>query len=207
MKNSKVIFLLLLPFILEIAASCCRCDAPVKSSYVHCSFTTNNLNIINGISSVSISGFISKDNYGIQLNVNRKELTCSAPTQSFSLMSSAYACSCAPGFEFEATNTITSITVSTVNDFDATHLGGSDITSYFEVNYLSEVYSLTDFIAVIKTKLYALDSFVAGNLSEFIADLSLATAPILGTQHQFEVQIVLSDGQILSQQTIPVDLI
>jgi hypothetical protein len=96
-----------------------------------------------------------------------------------------------------------SIKIFTLNDFDAQHSGNSDITDYFKIahSYLS----VEKYVASMQ--------YTYGEYNTTLSDTSLKTdlllmnAPTTNNKQQFTVQVELSDGRILEQQTPEIELL
>jgi hypothetical protein len=203
MRINKILSILLLLMLIELIAACCNCVEPTSYYYTNCSFTLKNLDNTGAEPVVAYSDTISKNAYGIRITVSRIENTCSTKLNGFSLIQSAYAfdCFCPPEVQYLALDSIASLEIKTINDFDAEHPANSDISNYFSVFKGNEFTPVNEYITNLETTLFDLEN----STLEF--DLLLMSPPTAGTRHQFEVIIGLSDGRILTAQTGYLELI
>ncbi|NII23795.1 DUF5034 domain-containing protein [Pseudoflavitalea sp. X16] len=197
----KVIFLLLFPLIAEVVISCCNCMEPVIRRYTNKTISVEHLDNSGSEAVVSTSGSVTKKAYGIRLRLIREQLACIQQRKSLFIQSAyAYSCGCEPALQFLAKDSITSIKVYTLNDFDGTHPAGSDLSGYFKVYSVYNFMTIEDYLKYMDVTLYAesqLDTRI---------DLLLMTAPVLTGQHQFKVQLTLSDGRTLETETSTIEL-
>lgn len=108
---------------------------------------------------------------------------------SFNLMSPAYGCSCALGWEGSKDEELVNFTVSTINDFDDEHLAGSSINDLlqYEGSYFDEsTLPLVDFLADEQ-----MDKLRYEDMR-----LSLSQAPVLDSVFQVKVHMELSTGEV-----------
>lgn len=196
-RINKIILILILPLMVEIIVSCCNCPETTFLNYTNCNLNVCNLNNSGASPIISQSDTIPKKAYGIKVSIMRSENTCKLKRNNSFLIQSAYAyaCSCPSEFEYIPLDSIVSISITTIHDFDSEHLRSSDISEYFHVFEYQNFISIDDYINIIETKI---PDYME---STFEFDLFLMTPPMLGTEHQFEVKIKLSDGRILNAQT------
>ena len=202
-----VTFLLLFP-IVNLFYSCV-CDITTKyESYSHKSLLLKSLDN-SGVEIVETEGQqINKNAYGIRLYLTREKNVISHVKQINSIFTqSAYALSydCPPEFFYSPSDSIVSIKIITINDFDEKHSGDSDITDYFRV---AHTYStVNNFVANMGFS-YGID----GEFEDFTGkdikiDLLLMMAPTVNNHHQFKIQVELSDRRILEQLTTEIELL
>jgi hypothetical protein len=196
-RINKILIILILPLMVEIVISCCDCPETTILNYTNCSLFVTNLDNSGESPIISQSDSISKNAYGIKLSIIRNENTCELKKRNSIFIQSAYAydCFCPPEIEYMPLDSIVSISITTTHDFDSEHLEYSDVSEYFYVFEYNEFTSIADYISSIETSIP--DYFE----STYEFDLLLMTPPTLGTEHQFEVNVELSDGRILSTQT------
>lgn len=144
----------------------------------------------------------NKKAYGIRLQINREETACLQRKISlFSQPVYAFSCDCGAALEFIPRDTIQSIHIISLKQFDAANGSNSDVSAYFKVyenysyttieNYLKHAY-----ITVHEEKELLLN-----------LDLLLTNPPASLEQDQrFKVRITLSDGRILEQETTDIKL-
>lgn len=198
----KVIFLLLLPLMAEVVVSCCNCIEPVIQHYTNKTISLSHLDNSGQEAIVSASNTVLKSAYGIRLQLIREKLACLQQRPSL-FLPSAYAmgCHCPPPQQYLAKDSIASITLFTLADFDNDHPAGADLSGYFKVY---KPYSYTPIEDFVKNAPGTL--FDERELSTTI-DLFLMAVPAVGGDHRFKVQVRLSDGRILEQETSPVKLL
>lgn len=117
----------------------------------------------------------------------------------------AFSCDCFPGIISSPIDSITSIQIYTVNEFDPTHPAEADVSDYFHVFEFNEFYGLPEYIDRYTNILF--DYYIDDFIVPLQWDLLLMSPPSLGIEHQFKVQVNLSDGRILSMLTNKVNLI
>jgi len=114
---------------------------------------------------------------------------------SFSLMNSAYACSCIVGAVRSKEEKLVNLSIITLNDFDDDHLANSDITDLLEFKghfWDGEYYNdnggltMTEYVTNRKDKLLDGEDIV----------LKLLSAPTLNESFKIKVVMELSDGEI-----------
>jgi hypothetical protein len=187
--------------------SCCGCNEETQhENYSHQTIFLKNLDNSGKEAIESEALQLNKNAYGIRLYLEREKVVIAYEKKQINsiFIQSAYAtsCECPPEFLYFANDSIVSIKIFTVNDFDNLHLENSNITDYFKVagsfssieNYVKNLYYT-----------YAEDFEYWGR--ELKLDLLLMTAPTANNKQQFEVQVTLSDGRILKQKTLEIELL
>ena len=205
-KKLIILFFLLVPIVSALFHSCCNCDVETQhENYSHKAMFLKNLDNIGAKIIESESLQLNKNAYGIRLYLEREKVVvaCAKPINSI-FIQSAYAtsCKCPPEFLYFPNDSIVSIKVFTVNNFDNQHLENSDITDYFRV---AGSYSTIDSYVANMRYTYADDFEYRGR--ELKLDLLLMTAPTANNKQRFEVQVALSDGRILKQETLEIELL
>lgn len=202
MKTKKIIFILLLPLILEIVVSCCECIEPIFQNYTNKAITINNLDNSGREPIVSASTSILKTAYGIRIQLLGEKIACiERPISIFIQSAFATKCDCPPSYQFLPKDSITSIKILSLNDFNSNHSANSEISDYFKVYKYYSFSTIQDYLKNTPAVLnYESDLAIK-------IDLLLMTAPTIDNQHKFRVQITLSDGRILEQDTSIIELI
>lgn len=202
MKFPKALCILILLPLLDLLIACCDCpDETLQSSYSNCTLELKQLDNAGPSPLESSSPEIKKRAYGLRLTLARKEGMCFNKINTFFTTSvNAFSCECPPTIIYTPQDSIVSIQVFTQNAFDATHPAGSEISSYFHVLTFGAFYTL--------------DEFLQNNYNELTEvidplkwDMFLMSPPSLGIEHQFNVQVNLSDGRILSVLSPKINLI
>lgn len=186
----------------ELLVACCDCYEPMYFNYTNCSMSVSNLDNTGSKPVVTQSNTISKEAYGIRVEINRNENICKVKPNHSIVFQSAYAmsCDCPPELQYLPLDSITDIKLISLNDFDSEHLANADVSNYF---YISGGNQFTEISKFIENDYSVLYNFTNPGL-EF--DLLLMFPPTLGTEHQFTVEVELSDGRILNVQTEVLEL-
>ena len=135
----------------------------------------------------------------------KKTFACLKQTNSF-FIQSTYATSVPDCYDYiySAIDSIESIKIFTLNNFDNQHSENSDITDCFRV---ARAYSSIEEYVKNINYTYECDDFETLPWKDIMIDLLLMTAPTTTNNQQFKVQIKLSDGRILEQQTSEIELL
>lgn len=208
-KKLIILFFLLVPIVSALFHSCCNCDVETQhENYSHKAMFLKNLDNIGAKIIESESLQLNKNAYGIRLYLEREKVVvaCAKPINSI-FIQSAYAtsCKCPPEFLYFPNDSIVSIKVFTVNNFDNQHLENSDITDYFRV---AHSYSTVENDVANRRYSYGSDAeFEKSCGKEIKIDLLLMTAPTISHLYQFKIQVKLSDRRILEQLTSEIELL
>ncbi|HRP90899.1 MAG TPA: DUF5034 domain-containing protein [Edaphocola sp.] len=202
MRINKILVVLLFPLIAEVMISCCDCIDSLIGHYTNKTMIVKNLDNSGPNPLTTTTNSVPKEAFGIRVQLTRERTACLAPPQSF-FIQSAYAtsCKCPPPNQLFAQDSVVTIQIFTLNDFDPNHPANSDVSDYFKVFEGSTFSTITDFIKKKKTVLYSDDEL------ELDFDVLLMTPPSLNQSHKFKVKITLSDGRILEEMTPSIDLI
>jgi len=188
----------------------CGCgELPVSVSYSHKILIVKNLDNSGASAIESESLQLNKNAYGIRFYLIREKDIIARIKQTNSIfVQSMYAFTKAPCPEYFhfPSDSIVSIKIFTINDFDDQHLTDSDVTNYFRV--AGSFSTIENYVAGVR---YTFDWGYITDFEDFIAeiklDLLLMTPPTATNNHQFKVQVTLSDGRILEQLTTEVQLL
>ena len=119
------------------------------------------------------------------------------PKQSFSLINSAFACSCIEdGYFGSQDERLDDLTVITLNDFDEQHRAGDTINDLLEVQFFDESTDLNEYLA-LDTALIKYDQL----------GLALKKAPDLNEEYHVRVDVKLSTGEVYQTQSRPIRII
>ena len=204
--KTKIILILLFPLVTNLIMSCCNCEATITQHYTNSSFTLQVLDNSGSSAIVATSDSIIKKAFGIRMQLIR-ELTARLHKRCSILMQEATAsdlCSCGPGKEYLPKDSVISLKIITVFGFDSMHPANSDVSDYFKVAPGDISFET---IAQYMPMLNANYSDYDPNNISLSIDFLLMTPPTINTQHQFIIQIMLSDGRMLQQQTGLINLI
>ena len=201
-KNIKVALLVLIfPLLVDMGIACTPNHKSDGGLYSNKSFSVSNLDNSGRNTFITTTDSVLKKAYGIRLHLVR-EIFVTNKSPQYIFIQSAYADSPPIYYhDYLPLDSIVSMQIFTINDFDDFHPAGSEITDYFKVY---QNYSFTPIKEYLNkaSKIYS-------HLSDLQVDIDmlLMTAPIINTKHQFKIQIKLSDGRILTQETTMINLI
>lgn len=187
---------------IQLIVACCDCLDPTYFNYTNCSLTINILDNSGAEPIVIQSNTIPKEAFGIRVIINRNEDICKAKTRKSIFFQSAYAiyCDCPPEFQYLPLDSITSVKIFTIKDFDSEHLENTDVSDYFFVYRRHEFYKIDEYIEGIETIVYDFE------YQPFEFDLLLMSTPTISTEHQFKMAVELSDGRTLNALTEVLEL-
>ena len=215
-KRLIVLFFLLVPIASALFYSC-RCPNIERQYRVFSHKTLSLRNLDNsGREAVESDALqLNKNAFGIRLVLEREVISTSTTPPSRGkqansvFIQSAYAFSwnCLPPFTYSANDKIESMKIFSINDFDNQRPANSDITDLFRVT--RSFFTIENFVANHIRYEYPADSESDFDrwIRELRIDLLLMTPPTANNKHQFEIQVALSDGRVLKQQTTEIELI
>lgn len=205
-RISRIVLILSVPLIVKLLISCCDCIDTTFYDYSNCGLVINNLDNSGASPVITLETAIPKNAYGIRISINRSIGTCEVKRNNSLFIQSAYAihCECPPLFQYNPFDSIASVTIRTINDFDSAHSGGSDVSKLFYVFKRNEFIKLSEYVKNLSSILYDEKNPVFDPVFEF--DLLLMSPPAIGNQHEFEVTIELSDSRIFNAQTGIIEL-
>jgi len=202
MKKRKIIFILLFPLVAEVVISCCDCLKPVIHNYSNKTISLNNIDNSGSEPIISSAETILKTAYGIRVQISREKIVFASRSGSVFIQSAcAQDCFCPPEIQFLPQDSVISIRIFAVNDFDLNHLANADISDNFKVYKPHSFTSIKDYLKNSNLVLYDDSSL------DIIFDLLLMTAPASSDKQKFKVQITLSDGRVLEKETSEIKLI
>lgn len=197
MKSAKTILLTLYFFIGILVPACelnpgLDCDCGDYRYFNVTDLTVDPVNDFDRMSPIAPGQqVVLADFAGFYIDYVTDYHACAQPKTdwSFSLLTPAYGCSCAVGWEGSKNEELVSFTVSTINDFDDDHLAGSSINdllqyqgSYFDEDNVP----LNDFLADEQM----------GKLRFEDMRLRLTQAPEIDSVLQVQVRMELSTGEV-----------
>lgn len=192
-------------YLLGGAASCwvdyegvIPCD-PLK--YTHKDFEVYNLDNRGAEAIVTHETVVNKHAFGIRLVMDRDEIVSSRFKNIFPIFSTPlYASDCIPN-GYVAQDSISSIKIFTIADFDDEHAAGSDVSEYFSISSTSTFSVLSEYV-----NMHGSDHLYIDQLDGKL-DMLLMTPPTDSGAHQFTVEITLSDERVIEQTTNAIDLL
>lgn len=193
---------MMFPIAANLIFGCCDCLETIFFDYTNCMISLENLDNSGQVPVVSSSNSILKNAFGLRVEVERKEELCDNYSKPL-FFSSAYAtsCDCPPETIYKPLDSIVSVNIITLMDFDSTHFSNDNITGYFSVLRSTEFMSIDEFFSNEHNEIYDLDD------SNLTFDLMLMIPPAENAEYQFEVLIELSDGRVLSKISNLVELL
>lgn len=115
----------------------------------------------------------------------------------FSLMPSAWACSCLDnGWKGSKNEALQSLTVTTLNDFDSEHLANDTINDLLEVNAFGDNTNLDTYVMEHASSLIMFEDIF----------IKLKKAPVLNTEYKIKVAMGLSTGEVYEIVSKPVKI-
>lgn len=201
MKSRKVIFVLIVIFLTRLVTSCCRCNEPGKMHYYFDTVSVHNLDNSGEIVRISTSERILKEAFGLEVDLTiKKESKHFRPRSiDFSAANATY-CECLYE-QYLPKDTISSLSIFTLNTFDGNKIAGSDISSYFKVVMPNGFISIDQYLKLPET--------IYGNWlpeKEQITLYLLQPPTNLEEKHSFKVEIGFSNGELVSLTSNPVYL-
>ncbi len=199
MKATRIVFLIMLPLLADILFGCCKCIDPIYHDYTHCSITADNLDNSQSEPIISDEGTIPKQAYGIRSSLYRNTGTCQINTQGLSTMAYGMSCDCPTEEQFIARDSILSISIFTLTDFDGIQ-AGDEVTEFFRV------FRSTEFEPV-KEYFMDIDFTTSWPITDVVYfDFLPVNPPATGGEYHFSIEIELSDGRTLSASPPAVEL-
>lgn len=208
MKKKLIILFLLLVPIVSLLFYSCRCDIEQHVNYSHKALFLRNLDN-SGEKAIESDFFrFNKNAYGIRIlmPIEEKVIMAHAKQINSIFIQSANATSIEScPYVYQAIESIVSIKVFTLNDFDNLHTENSEITAYFKV---AQTYSsVEDYVENMSYTQKYRDSGLFTYYDKLEIDLMLMTIPTINDCHQFKVRIELSDGRIFEKKTTEIELL
>ncbi|RAW00349.1 DUF5034 domain-containing protein [Pseudochryseolinea flava] len=200
MKFRKVLLVLAVPFLLDVASSCSMgCDVETYQ-YVHKDLQVANLDN-SGAKAVVTSGEVKRSAYGIRLSISRDAIAAILHEPGLSFSTKLYASDCIEN-EYIAKDSITSIKVVSLVNFDEEHGAGSDVSDYFKVGLTGAFTALDDYVNMYGHQTLNLN----GPIQAHEINLLLMTQPEPGT-YQFKLEVTISDGRNFEGTTNEIELV
>lgn len=202
MKIKKIIIIFLFALIVQLIVSCCGgCGEPLELHYTNKEIIISSLDNRGEVPLVSSSTTFIKTAYGIRINFTRENIACIKKTNTFFIQSAnALSCKCPPD-HYLPRDSITSLKIFTLNDFDSNHSANSDISDYFKVFKKNTFTPISSYLKNSDSSLYYNQGYNQDT------DILLMSPPTINNKHKFKVQIILSDGRVLEQETLLIELI
>lgn len=201
MKVRKVFILLFLPLIAQVIFISCHCPEPLIEYYSNKEFTLFNLDNSGYEPKITTADSVPKEAFGVRLQLEREKTAFYKPIQPVFFQSAyAFRRECPPP-RILPRDSVLSLKVFTLNDFDASHPAGSDVSDYFKVFERNNFRPIEPYLKAENTTLFSEEQ-----LKEKL-DLLLMTAPVLNKSHQFKIEISLSDGRLIELFSTAINLI
>ena len=201
MKLRKVLFLLTLPLLLELAAACCDCAETILLDYSNCSLQLDNLDNAGPDAVVSAGPSFLREAYGLRVMVTRSEQICAAPRRPVFMSSlQAYDCDCPVEQIFVPRDSIVAVRIQSAEPLSPEDFPDEDVTGRFRVFEGRDYVPVADFLIARRNELVSLED----DQERF--DLFLIEPPASGLTTRFTVTVELSDGRTLSSSTAEIEL-
>ena len=190
-------------------------DCPPDDSFY---YTLNNINVQNidnaGDQPVIIENenqTILKEAFGIRLTLNLELLSDSINNKccknnffnNISLFNNLYA-ECFPEPLFLLKDSIESIKIFTINDFDNDFSENADVSELFKVYYAQKYITINEYLQNYVITFYRY--YPEKENVESIIDLYLLKPPTFTGEHSFKIEVLLLDGRTLSATTPRINL-
>lgn len=199
MTTKKVLFIILTTFLIRVIISCCDCLQPEEYLYSFDYFSVYNLDNSGKLPIISETNTVPKEAYGIQIDFSLIRISLNH-TKPFLMFPEGRAeCFCKDTL-FTTRDTISSIEVLTIKDFDLQHPANSNVSELFKVLTYSMYLTLQEYLDQPERVYY---SHVPEK--EPLCIFLLKTPDNIGEQ-QFKIEIMFSDQRMLSMTTNPVIL-
>lgn len=211
MRFKKIAIVLMMPLFIELMIACCNCDDyPFNNYYENLAYYSHTEMLAYSIdnsgpfSQLPLNDSVNANAFGIRIILDRQEVIPeedphAALYKPISLMQSAYAfsCYCPNEVYFEPADRIDSIHITTINEFDAFHPAGSQVSDYFLVHWRDDMLTLDQVPDYVTNNRFDPED----KALEINALLMNAPDPDLPETHAFNLEIYLSDGRILQTET------
>jgi hypothetical protein len=198
MKKSLII--LIIVFCIRALVSCYDCLETTYSSYTISSIETFHIDNAGENPKFVSFGVIPKEAYGIQIIKSIEQVAFQSKTLSGFPSTYAISWECPPEFQYLARDSIIDIKIITLTDFDNSHLSNSDISDYFSVFKNSGYMPTSEYLPISEYLLRTSTTFLEP-IDKDILEIYLLTAPDRSGEHQFRIEIELSNGLVLSSTT------
>ena len=201
-KTKTLLCFLIIPLCIDMMVACFTPSRNVEGGYYKDKdFYVNNLDNSGRAAFITTSDSVLKQAYGFRLHLIRDKVAGISNPHSF-FAQSAIADS-PPSYVngYFPEDTIVSVKIFTIYSFDQIHPANAEVSNCFKVykNYsftpVKDYFSNTRWI------------YSHANDLQLDLDFLLITIPTINTQHQFKIQIKLSDGRTLEQKTTLINLI
>jgi hypothetical protein len=201
MKLARILCWLLLPLMIGTVQACCNCADEISYRFI-----VNKIEIANldnsGISPVPVQGdAVNKKAYCLRIAMTTTKVAFqkNVTPNLFVQTASAQDCFCNGGFYGQMTDTLLSLHIYTVNDFDSTHKAGSEINSYFFSDGRYPLAANGSFNQPLYSYDFASPSYVYNYM--------LMHEPQFSSLCQFKVEINFSDNKKYELLTQPINLL
>ena len=202
MKINKILIILLFPFIAEVIISCCDCIEPLIEHYTNKTLLIKNIDNSGSEPVVTTANSVPKEAFGIRTKLRREKVAFLKPTKSLFIPTAfATSCDCPPEKQLYARDSIISIQLYTLNDFDTNHPSNSEVSDYFKIFQGASFSTIKDYLTKYNTVLYN------DNELDFEFDLLLMIPPSLNKSHSFKLKITISDGRVFEEASTPIELL
>lgn len=173
----------------------CHCDVQnVHFKWKDLELSSSSYTLDSGqlFSEIDTSRDFSNKGYALNILLNGERLALRSDIPGFT--NQAYACSC-PENNFFPDARVTGVRIYTVNNYDASHSAGAEVTEYFRSAQPSGNggFKLAPLNLEEELRSY---SYPGIHLR-----LYLATRPGTGVAHQFRVVVTFDDGKVLNETT------
>ena len=157
---------------------------------------------------------ILKEAFGIRLTLNLELISDSINNRccknnffnNISLFNNLYAFTDGCYTDYILKDTITSINVFTLNDFDNDFTVGADVSELFKIYSSKKYISIDEYLKNYRISFYPNSYYQSDKNAKSEIDLYLLKPPTFTGEHSFRIEVLLSDGKVFSAATPRINL-
>lgn len=177
----------------DLVVSCCDCPPPSENYYTNCEIGLENIDNRGPHPELVSSDTLSKKAFGLKLEILQKVDLCFYKTPTlFSSAAYAISCDCIGDMSF-LLDQVDKLTITTIQDLAPGFPAGSEVSQTFKLFQFPEFYEVDQLMSTVNTS-----SYYSGDSIFQTFDLLLINDEIYTGTHQFEIELHLSDGRVLS---------
>ncbi len=195
MKYRYLFWVLLIPILFDFGfVSCTQChDVVIEGTFSNCDISLENIDNSGASWVSSETDSIEKEAFGIGITVSRSESICShLILKGFGSSAFAFSCDCITEPSVLSNDSVVRFEIISLHNFNDTIEASSAIGDLF---FSSKGYQNNDYL------LTALNSATHTLNEPFKETLLLMTAPTKPGYYGFKVEMEMSDGRILTDET------
>ena len=201
MRTKRVSIIILTVFLLRVIISCCDCPKLNEHKYSYDNLSVYNLDNSGQNPVISLTNIVPSKAYGIEIDFSLIRVALNR-SKTLTVFPEAFAqdCFCLDSLQYIAKDTITSIDITTIDDFDSQRPANSDVSYLFKILQNNSYVTFQEYInqpeIIYQNKIPEKE----------ILQLFLLQPPQFLGEHKFKIGITLSDNRLLTTTTNPVIL-